>query len=152
MSVFRFPTTVGGVPGSGGSGGSCSRGWRWPATRTNTGRWQRDQPRRRSGGCCVGTCHLRRDDTRDSDTRHRPQRSTKTLARQQYTFSLPRPWPQGNVRGKSFTISSTLFVCFRYLSTSSYLFLSKGDCSPFYYNVNKTNNVYACYFFSSFFQ
>lgn len=124
--VFRFPMTVGGVPGSGGSSGSCSRGWWWPATRTNTGRWQWDQPRRRSGGCCVGTCHLRRDDTRNSDTRHRPQRSTKTLARQQHTFSLPRPWPQGNVRGKSYNFFHPTRLLFHYFDAFVFAFADGG--------------------------
>lgn len=102
-----FPTTVGGVPGCGRGSGSCCCGRRRSTTSADTGARQWDQPRRWSGGR-VGTCHLGRDDTGNSDTRHRSQRSTKAFTCQQHTLPFPRPWPQGNVRGKS--ISFFLFI------------------------------------------
>lgn len=124
-TVFLFPTTVGGVSGCGCGSRSCSCG-RWRSTAsTNTGR-QRDQPRRRSGGRYVGTCHLRRDDTCNSDTGYRPQRSTKTPARQQHTFPLSRSWSQSNVWGK---YDFFLFAClYRHPSLSGRFACRSFDC------------------------
>lgn len=145
MRLFRFPSIDGGVSGcSGGSGSGSCRRW-WPATRTDTRRWHRDQSWRWSWGCSVGACHFRRDDTCDSDAGYRSQRSTKTSACQQHTLPLSRSWSQADVWGK-LSIFLRLLVVSLFLHSHTCLLMKRLMFR--FWRVNKLDDTYfSCFSF-----